>query len=181
MCPEEVQLPSEFYLDKGAWPLVFMQGDVLEDVPRIVLASPQNLPLGGTIEEPVVGDANYCRTRAIIITPTCNIRPGSPVQVASVRCAPEWGKNNSKYSDLLKGRDHKQFLLHDHPKYGQQIAQLTDVWTVECDHIKGLSRILCLADLGRHLLADALQRAFARPIRDLKYDISDYEDCVPAK
>jgi hypothetical protein len=154
MCPEEVQLPSEFYLDKGAWPLVFMQGDVLEDVPRIVLASPQNLPLGGTIEEPVVGDANYCRTRAIIITPTCNIRPGSPVQ---------------------------QFLLHDHPKYGQQIAQLTDVWTVECDHIKGLSRILCLADLGRHLLADALQRAFARPIRDLKYDISDYEDCVPAK
>lgn len=171
---------AEFYRPQPEWPDVFVQGDVVEGVARLVIAKRDAAPTGGSLDTPVVGEANYSTVRAMVISPTCNLRPGQDtfIQMAVVENAPSLGKDKEK--ELRDGRRHKVFLLHDHPRYGKQIAKLTDVWSVTPEHLAGLTRILCLSDWGRSLLVDALYRAFARPITDPEYCVEDYERLLPA-
>ena len=180
MPPPEGHL-AEFYLPTREWPPIFTQGDVLENVPRVQIARVANLPSGGTPDSPVVGRANYCRTRAIIISPTCNIRPDALVQVASVGPLPQLGqrKRRALVANLLRGRNHRQFLLRQRPTLPEQIVHLTDVWSVALEHLHGLRRIICLSDWARSLLSDALHRAFARPIEDPTFSPEDQGDFRP--
>lgn len=173
---------AEFYEGEDAWPEgVFMQGDVLGGGPRVLMAPRGIVPAGGTPEATVPGEASYCRTRAMIISPSCNLlRTDSQtlIQVAAV-VQPRRPIPRDKRDLYINGRVHKAFLLREHPTLGEQLVLLTDVWSVGPEHIDGLTRIICLSDWGRSLLADALYRAFARPIHDASYSPSDTEGCRP--
>lgn len=153
-------------------PPVFMQGDVLESVPRIQLARVANMPdLSGTSPEAqVVGPANYCEVRAMIISPSCNIPDRSPglIQVARVEPAEQLSKSN--IGNVRRGRMPRLFLLHRHPQHGEQIVKLTDVWSVDREHIDGAQRILALSPWGRSLLVEALHQALCRPLLDPTYN-----------
>lgn len=175
---------AEFYRPPESWAPVFMQGDVLESVPRTLIPLPGGFPQGGTVERSVSGEADYCRVRAMIISPTCNIRPEEDglIQVARVKLLsvlPARGRESSR-ANMQKGRDHRRFLLPSHPPHEDQMVELTDVWSLRPAQINGLQRVLCLSDWGRSLLSDALYRAFARPIVDATVtDLRAYEGCLP--
>lgn len=93
---------------------MFMQGDVVDNVPRILIPPTHHVPEGGTEKVPVSGEASYCRTRAMIVSPTCNIRPGDDnlIQVATVTPWPDMPKGMRE--ELTRGRRHRQFLLREH-------------------------------------------------------------------
>jgi hypothetical protein len=170
-------LLCEFYLPPSEWPPVYAQGDMLDGVPRVLVAR-DGIPTSGALDAPVAGQANYCHTRAVIISPTCNIaRPEILIQFASVRPAPSLSKDDP--SSLLAGRHHRQFLLPDLAGSGDHVVYLTDVCSLPRAHFAKLARVACVSAWGHHLLGDALYRAFARPIVDPAYDTSVYAGCLP--
>ena len=175
---QEEGVLSSFYMHRP-WPPVFLQGDVIEDAPFLVPALPDLVPGEGTSECPIAAPANYSRTRAIIVSATCNLpeHSGGLIQLAPVTPVPDLGR--SKREALAKGRNHRIFLLREHDEYGEQIAHLDQIWGVTRENLSGVQRILCLSDWGRSLLADAVHRAFCRPIEDPTWLRSLYGTFLP--
>jgi len=166
-----------FYLPEPDWPPVYLQGDVLDNVPRVLMAQ-SDLPGGGVLDAPVVGPASYCHTRAMVVTPSCQLGKTETVQLVLVEAPPSplSSKTRRKY---MHGKYLARFLLPDLVGQGDFFVHLTTVWSVPSEHLAGLPRVAVLSAWGRHLLCNALCSLYGRPIIDTDYDTSVCGRCLP--